>query len=152
MGPRDEFGLWFFPDPAGTGHVQAVPLGASDQSRRDAAQQALNGVRPAGNTPLFRSMIDGAAALASDDPGRNDAVVVLTDGEDTSSGVGADAVSSALSGTGVRLVVVTIGEIRCSDAGLTAITTATAGECVDADLASLDTTLRTATARLWGGR
>jgi len=152
MGPRDEFGLWFFPDPAGTGHVQAVPLGASDQARRDAAQQALNGARPAGNTPLFRSMIDGAAALSSDDQGRVDAVVVLTDGEDTSSGVGADAVSSALAGTGVRLVVVTIGEIRCSDAGLTAITTATAGECVDADLASLDTTLRTATAGLWGGR
>ncbi|GAA1224902.1 hypothetical protein GCM10009608_71370 [Pseudonocardia alaniniphila] len=152
MGPRDEFGLWFFPDPAGTGHVQAVPLGAPDRARRDAAQQALNGVRPAGNTPLFRSMIDGAAALPSDDPGRVDAVVVLTDGEDTSSGVGADAVSSALAGTGVRLVVVTIGEIRCSDAGLTAITTATAGECVDADLASLDTTLRTATAGLWGGR
>ena len=106
-------------------------------------------MRPAGNTPLFRSMIDGAAALASDDPGRDDAVVVLTDGEDTSSGVGADAVSSALSGTGVRLVVVTIGEIRCSYASLTAITTSTAGECVDADLASLDTTLRTATARLW---
>jgi Ca-activated chloride channel homolog len=152
MGPRDEFGLWFFPDPAGTGHVQAVPLGPPDQARRDAAEQALNGVRPAGNTPLFRSMIDGAAALPSDDPGRVDAVVVLTDGEDTSSGVGADAVSSALAGTGVRLVVVTIGEIRCSDAGLTAITTATAGECVDADLANLDTTLRSATAGLWGGR
>jgi hypothetical protein len=152
MGPRDEFGLWFFPDAAGTGHVQAVPLGAPDQARRDAAQQALNGVRPAGNTPLFRSMIDGAAALPSDDPGRVDAVVVLTDGEDTSSGVGADAVSAALAGTGVRPVVVTIGEIRCSDAGLTAITTATAGECVDADMTNLDTALRTATAGLWGGR
>jgi Mg-chelatase subunit ChlD len=152
MGPRDEFGLWFFPDPSGTGHVQAVPLGPYDTARREAAQQALNGVRPAGNTPLFRSMIDGAAALRSDDPGRVDAVVVLTDGEDTSSGLAADAVSTALAGTGVRLVVVTIGEIRCSDAGLTAITTSTAGECLDADLASLDTALRTATAGLWGGR
>jgi hypothetical protein len=152
MGPRDEFGLWFFPDPSGTGHVQAVPLGPYDTARREAAQQALNGVRPAGNTPLFRSMIDGAAALRSDDPGRVDAVVVLTDGEDTSSGLAADAVSTALAGTGVRLIVVTIGEIRCSDAGLTAITTSTAGECLDADLASLDTALRTATAGLWGGR
>jgi Mg-chelatase subunit ChlD len=152
MGPRDEFGLWFFPDQAGTGHVQAVPLGPSDPARVTAAQQALDGVRPAGNTPLFRAMIDGAVALGPAGPQPLDAVVVLTDGEDTSSGIPADAVSAALAGTGVRVVVVTIGEIRCSDAGLGAITTATAGECLDADLASLDTALRTATAGLWGGR
>jgi hypothetical protein len=52
----------------------------------------------------------------------------------------------------VRLIVVTIGEIRCSAAGLAAVTTATAGECVDADLANLDTMLGSATAGLWGGR
>ena len=46
----------------------------------------------------------------------------------------------------------TIGEVRCADAGLSAITTATAGDCVDADLANLDTALSTATAGLWGGR
>ena len=54
------------------------------------AAAALNGARPAGNTPLFRTMIDGAAALPPDDPAQVDAVVVLTDGEDTSSGVGAE--------------------------------------------------------------
>jgi hypothetical protein len=152
MGPRDEFGLWFFPDGLGTGHVEAVPLGPPETARLDAAQQSLDGVRPAGNTPLFRTMIDGAAALHADDPARVDAVVVLTDGEDTSSGLGADAVGAALAGPGVRLVVVTIGEIRCSDAGISAVTTATAGECLDADLSSLDAVLRTATAGLWGGR
>jgi Mg-chelatase subunit ChlD len=152
MGPRDEFGLWFFPDAAGTGHVQAVPLGPPDPARLNAAKQALDGVKPAGNTPLFRVLIDGAAALGPGDPARVDAVVVLTDGEDTSSGIAADAVSTALAGKGVRLVVVTIGEIRCSAAGLGAITTATAGECLDADLPSLDTAMRTATAGVWGGR
>jgi Ca-activated chloride channel homolog len=152
MGPRDEFGIWFFPDGLGTGHVEAVPLGPPDPARLGAAQQSLDGARPAGNTPLFRTMIDGAAALHAGDPAQVDAVVVLTDGEDTSSGLGADAVSAALAGSGVRLVVVTIGEIRCSDAGLAAVTTATAGECLDADLSSLDTALRTATAGLWGGR
>jgi Mg-chelatase subunit ChlD len=109
-------------------------------------------VRPAGNTPLFRTMTDGAAALGPADPGRVDAVVVLTDGEDTSSGLTADAVRASLAGSGVRLVVVTIGEIRCSDPGLNAITTATAGECRDADLSNLSTVLRTAIAGLWGGR
>lgn len=152
MGPRDRFGLWFFPDAAGTGPVEALPVGPSDPGRLDAARQLLAGVRPAGNTPFFRTVIDAAATLEPDDPDQVDAVVVLTDGEDTSSGVGADAVTAALSGTGVRVVVVTIGEIRCSDPGLAAITTATAGECVDADLANLDTTLGTATAGLWGGR
>jgi hypothetical protein len=152
MGPRDQFGLWFFPDAAGTGPVEALPLGPSDPARLAAAQQLLAGARPAGNTPLFRTMIDAAAALDPDDPAQVDAVVVLTDGEDTSSGLGADAVNAALAGSGVRLIVVTIGEIRCSDAGLAAVTTATAGECVDADLASLDTMLGSATAGLWGGR
>jgi hypothetical protein len=97
-------------------------------------------------------VIDAAATLEPDDPAQVDAVVVLTDGEDTSSGVGADAVTKALAGSGVRVVVVTIGEIRCSDPGLAAVTTATAGECLDADLTNLDTTLGTATAGLWGGR
>jgi hypothetical protein len=152
MGPRDQFGLWFFPDAAGTGPVEAMPLGPREDARLAAARQLLAGALPAGNTPLFRTMIDAAEALNPDDPAQVDAVVVLTDGEDTSSGLGPDAVSAALADSGVRLIVVTIGEIRCSDAGLAAVTTVTAGECVDADLASLDTTLRTAMAGLWGGR
>jgi hypothetical protein len=152
MGARDQFGLWFFPDTAGTGPVEAMPLGPREDARLAAARQLLAGVRPAGNTPLFRTMVDAAEALNPDDPAQVDAVVVLTDGEDTSSGLGPDAVSAALADSGVRLIVVTIGEIRCSDAGLAAVTTATAGECVDADLAGLASTLRGATAGLWGGR
>lgn len=152
MGPRDRFGLWFFPDAAGTGPVEALPIGPSDPSRLATARRLLSEVRPGGNTPLFRTVIDAAATLEPDDPAQVDAVVVLTDGEDTSSGVGADAVTQALAASGVRVVVVTIGEIRCSDPGLAAITTATAGECLDTDLTNLDTTLATATAGLWGGR
>ncbi|TWF81727.1 extracellular solute-binding protein [Pseudonocardia hierapolitana] len=152
MGPRDQFGIWLFPDAAGTGPLEALPVGPSDPARIAAAHQLLSGLQPAGNTPFFRTVIDAAATLEPDDPDQVDAVVVLTDGEDTSSGVGADAVTAALAGSGVRVVVVTIGEIRCSDPGLAVITTATAGECVDADPANLDTTLGTATAGLWGGR
>jgi hypothetical protein len=152
MGPRDEFGLWLFPDAAGAGHVEALPIGPPDEPRQTLARQALEGVRPAGGTPLFRTMIDAAAVLPGDDPTRVDAVVVLTDGEDTTSGLDAAAVDAAVAGRGVRLIVVTIGEVRCADAGLSAITTATAGDCVDADLANLDTALSTATAGLWGGR
>ena len=100
MGPRDQFGLWFFPDAAGTGPVEAVPVGPSDPARLAAAHQLLAGTRPAGNTPLFRTVIDAAATLEPDDPAQVDAVVVLTDGEDTSSGVGADAVTAALAGSG----------------------------------------------------
>ncbi|MHA6617905.1 vWA domain-containing protein [Pseudonocardia sp. DLS-67] len=152
MGPRDRFGLWSFPDAAGTGPVEALPVGPFDPSRLATARQLLSQVRPGGNTPLFRTVIDAAATLEPDDPAQVDAVVVVTDGEDTSSGVGAGAVTEALAGSGVRVVVVTIGEIRCSDPGLSAVTTATAGECLDADLTNLDTTLGTATAGLWGGR
>jgi Ca-activated chloride channel homolog len=152
MGPRDQFGIWFFPDAAGTAAVEAVPLGPRDPARLTAAQQALFGARPAGNTPLFRTMIDAAAALDPDDPTHVDAVVVVTDGEDTSSGIGVDAVRAALAESGVRVIVIAIGEIRCSGSGLTVITTATGGECYDATLADLETTVDVATAGLWGGR
>ncbi|GAA1255526.1 substrate-binding and VWA domain-containing protein [Pseudonocardia aurantiaca] len=152
MGPRDEFGLWLFPDASGAGHVEAVPIGPPDEPRHALARQALGGVRPAGGTPFFRTMIDAAAVLPGNDSTRVDAVVVLTDGEDTTSGLDAGAVDAAIAGRGVRLIVVTIGEVRCADAGLSAITTATAGDCVDADLANLETALSTATAGLWGGR
>ncbi|HYH31411.1 MAG TPA: substrate-binding domain-containing protein [Pseudonocardia sp.] len=152
MSPRDRFGIWFFPDDAGTGSVEAVPIGPPDPARLDAAQQALLGARPAGNTPLFRTVIDAAAALEPDDPDQVDAVVVLTDGEDTSSGLGPDAVSAALADSGVRVIVVAIGDVRCTGSGLSAIATATGGECYDAALSDLATTVGTATARLWGGR
>jgi Ca-activated chloride channel homolog len=152
MGPRDQFGLWLFPDSAGTGYVEAVPLGPPEPARIAAAEQVLNGLLPAGNTPLFRSMIDAAAALHPDDPAQVDAVVVVTDGEDTSSGLGPDAVSAALAGSGVRLVVIAIGELRCSDSGLAEVALATAGECIGADLSDLEQTLVTETAGLWGGR
>jgi Mg-chelatase subunit ChlD len=153
MGQRDEFGLWFFPDAPGTGHVETVALGPSDESRRAMAQRALGGVQSAGNTPLFRTIIDAAAAVRSSDrSSRVEAVVVVTDGEDTSSGVGSDAVNAAVAGSGVRLVVVTIGEVRCADSGLADIATRTAGECVDTDLPNLDTALASAIAGLWSGR
>jgi Mg-chelatase subunit ChlD len=109
-------------------------------------------VRPIGDTPLFRTMIDAAAALGPHDPARVDAVVVLTDGEDTSSGVGPEAVDAAFAASGARLIVVTIGEVRCSDARLGALAAQTGGECLDADLPTLDRTLGAATAELWGGR
>ena len=41
LGPQDEFGLWSFPDAAGTGHVEAMPIGGREDVRLAAANQAL---------------------------------------------------------------------------------------------------------------
>lgn len=155
VGPRDELGLWFFPDGTGDGHVEALPLGPVDAVRRAELQQRLLAVRPAGNTPLLRTIVDAAAAL--DHPGTDgttevNAVVVVTDGEDTSSGIGPQTVVEQLTGRGIRLVVVTIGEVSCAAAGLGVAAAATGGECRDADLSTLDTVLAAATVGLWGGR
>jgi hypothetical protein len=152
LGQGDEFGLWFFSDTfPPRGHIEKVPIGPPDPGRLAAAQSALAAVPAAGNTPLFRTVIDGVNRLAPGDQTPVNAVVVLTDGSDTASGIPAAAAKADVAGRGVRVIVITIGEVRCTDAGLHDIVTATAGDCFDADVSNLDDTVQSV-ARLWGGR
>jgi hypothetical protein len=155
LGGRDEFGLWFFPGGDGGGHTEAVAVGATTPERLAAARTALDGVAPAGGTPLLRSVVDGVTALsprvlrtpapaapAPDDPSAADpvgvrALVVLTDGEDTSSGITADDAAFQILDKGVRVVVVTLGEIRCTGEGLRGIVGTSGGDCVDADTSTV---------------
>lgn len=156
MGPRDEFGIWLFPDAAGTGHVEAVAPGPSDPGRVREAEQQLQAVRPVGNTPLLRAMFEGGAALEPA-PERTDTVVVVADGADNVGGVDVDALSAQVA-VGVRLTVVAIGELQCSGGGLDRITVQTGGQCLRAALPGLDSALpdlgsalESATAGSWGG-
>jgi Mg-chelatase subunit ChlD len=155
MSDRDEFGLWVF---QGTGAAprHLVPVGPSGADvdgvpRREATTRALGAVRPAGNTPLYRTIVAGTAALAPADPGRVDALVVLTDGEDQGSGITAAAMVTAVRTTGVRVFIVAIGEVSCGAPAIREVTRASAGGCVQASPANLDAELAELFRLLWGG-
>lgn len=156
MGERDEFGLTVFPaGPDGLGVRTAVPIGPRDgdvrgQSRRQAAAAELAAARPAGNTPLYRAIVEGVAAVGPSDASRVSALVVLTDGEDTTSGLDPQQVIGAIRDAGVRVFVVAIGEVTCSAAPLPEITERTGGRCVEADPTSIDTELAALFGGLWG--
>jgi hypothetical protein len=155
MSDRDEFGLWVF-QGSGRPPRQLVPVGPGGAEvngvpRRDATVRALGAVRPTGNTPLYRAIVGATGALGPADPGRIDAVVVLTDGEDYGSGITAAAMVNAVRATGVRVFVVAIGEASCGAPALAEVTRVSAGGCVQASPGDLDAELRELFRLLWGG-
>jgi Bacterial extracellular solute-binding protein len=155
MGERDEFGLWIFPDDRAGAARELVPIGPRDDligalPRREATGTALDQATPAGSTPLFRAIVDGVAAVGPSDDTRMSALVVLTDGEDTMSGLTSDQVREAVRGMGARVYVVTIGDLTCSAGVLDEITAVTGGRCVETDLASIDAELAELFNALWG--
>ncbi|WP_327010125.1 hypothetical protein OHA72_24515 [Dactylosporangium sp. NBC_01737] len=107
-------------------------------------------VRPAGNTPLLQTIVDGVRDVAAD-PGEGVAsLVVLTDGNDTS-GRSPSEVDAQVRGKGVRVFVVAIGEASCGTLPLRDVTAHTGGGCYDAGLDTLDDVLVTLFGLLWGG-
>jgi hypothetical protein len=157
MSGRDEFGLRIFPaDGKGVGVRELVPLGRSDvpiggTARRQAAADALAGVKPAGGTPLFATIVDGVKAVAADRDDQIASLVVLTDGNDNSSGLRPADVDAQVRGKGVRVFVVAIGEATCGTQSLRDITAHSGGACYDAGLDSVDDVLAELFGLLWGG-
>jgi Ca-activated chloride channel homolog len=156
MGERDEFGLWVFPDgPGGAGARETLAMGSRDEAvqgtpRRQATENVLKQVRPGGNTPLFKAIVDGVRAVGPSDDTRIGALVVLTDGEDTSSGLTAQAVGDAVRGAGVRLFVVAVGDATCATVALQDVAAGTGGRCLEADLGSVDARLAELFGTIWG--
>ncbi|MEN3310246.1 MAG: Ca-activated chloride channel [Micromonosporaceae bacterium] len=156
MGPADEFGLWTFPaNTGGTGVRAPVPIGSRDtpvagQPRTQATMRSL-GVQPAGGTPLFATIVKGVQALGGADGDRIRALVVLTDGEDTTSGLTAQQVLDAVRDKGVRVFVVAVGEASCAGPVLASLTAATGGGCYQADFETVDTRLAQLFGVLWEG-
>lgn len=87
-----EVGLWVFPDPAvrQRGHRQVAPVRpVGDGERRGRLAGQLAGIRavPDGATPLYAAVVDAVEAMhASWEPGKVNAIVLLSDGEDTGGG------------------------------------------------------------------
>jgi Ca-activated chloride channel homolog len=115
-------------------------------------------VEPDGGTPLFRAVIDGVSALTAGDEREPDdrtgmrALVVLTDGVDTTSGVAPAEAARQVAGRGVRIVVVALGDVRCADAGLAGLADRTGGECVQSSAAALPEQVQQIVSQLRGGQ
>lgn len=145
IGPGDEFALWSF---QGSGGPRKLTGFDSDSA---AVQAALGGVAPEGGTPLNRSIVDGVAALVPADPERVTALVVLTDGEDSGSGISREQLVDSVRDKGVKVFVVATGEASCASHSITDVTELTGGRCLEVNVASLDSRLTALFGVLWGG-
>jgi len=142
MGEADEFGLSIFSTiPATSGEV---PVGPRDgqiggTTRYQATVDSLNRTKPGGGTPLFRAVVDGVGAVGPSEDKWTSAVIVLTDGENTESGLTVSQVIDAVRGKGVRIFAVVVGgDATCSTVALAEVTKATGGDCVNAGVDSID--------------
>jgi Mg-chelatase subunit ChlD len=157
LGTADEVGLWAFPSGAsGRGVRQLVPIGRRDApyrgtARSDAAVAALSGVSPAGGTPLYDTILAGVGALAAGGEDEVVALVVLTDGMDTTSRVSGPGPVEQVAGKRVRVFVVAVGEASCVVPFLVAVTEHTGGSCRQADFDTVDDVLVELLGSMWGG-
>lgn len=155
LGDRDEFGLWAFGPPDSR---ELVPIGPAtgqrsggEREREQAAVEALAGLRPGGPTPLYRTILDGVSAAGGGDGDQVNALVVLTDGEDSEQD---DPTVEALAEVGPgdpRVFVVAVGESSCRAEPLIDVTSGTGGECIPADFDTLATQLAELFGVLWSG-
>lgn len=158
MGPNDQFGLWTFSGEGGPpGRQQLVDIAEGDERHRENTINALSDVRPAGDTPLYDTVIAGmqAIAVSAKDVGPR-ALVVLTDGHDTSSAMSAEAARQqvgSLAAAGVRLFVIATGQASCTGTqGLRDLATVGLGGCFDANPDQLDETVAQLFKSLWKGQ
>jgi hypothetical protein len=161
IGPEDEVGLWTFPRHKDRGqkpYDMLVDLGVGTAKLRVDAAAKLGGVKPGGGTPLYQAIVDGFQRLgqAGVGGGRTSALVVLTDGQDTSSGRTMQQIRATIEAkhktTGVRLFVVAIGEAGCEGAqGLEALTEGL-GACLDAQPDQISGTMAQLFESLWKGQ
>jgi Mg-chelatase subunit ChlD len=131
MAEKDEFGLSVFSGQDG-GVRELVPLGPKNgTARAESVLGALGAVAPEGATPLYRAIVDGVGAVGAASADSLTAVIVLTDGDDTTSGISSAQLVDSVRGKGVRVFVLAVGEARCAARELVEVTTATSGLCRD---------------------
>lgn len=153
LGDRDEFGIWAFGQP---GRRELLALGPATaqlrgQDREEAVTEALGELRPDGPTPLYRTILDGVAAVGGGAGDRVAALVVLTDGEDSEQDPAIIETLAGLDAAGVRVFVVAVGEGSCRAGALVGVTTRTGGACLRAEFDTLTSQLAELFGVLWSG-
>lgn len=146
VGGRDEFGLRTFSTVAANARP-IVPIGPPGAAVTGSLRAAVARIRPAGDTPLHRTIQQGAAQLrgGSGDPLR--ALVVVTDGQDTT-GRPPPTVAEL---SGVRLYVLAVGDAACAGSPLDRLAQGSGGDCYDTRADRLDATLDRLFTALWKG-
>ncbi|GHJ48369.1 hypothetical protein Cs7R123_57110 [Catellatospora sp. TT07R-123] len=130
IGTADQFGLLVFSGQPGMKPVRQIRQIAPLTPLQPAAVAAdLRRLWPNGDTPLYRAIAESAQVVRAA-PGEPDdlrAVVVLTDGRDTSK----PRPAAIEVPTGVRVFVLAIGEASCADQLLSDVTEGSDGDCVE---------------------
>ncbi|MFI5833151.1 caspase family protein [Micromonospora sp. NPDC051300] len=146
VGRRDEFGLRTFSTVTANAR-QIVPIGPPGPTVADGLRAEVRRIRPSGDTPLHQTVRQGAAQLrgGGGDPLR--ALVVVTDGQDTSRQPPPTPAELA----GVRLYVLAVGDAACAGSPLDRLAQGTGGDCYDTRADRLDGTLDRLFTALWKG-
>lgn len=95
---------------------------------RQVDMAGLEQTKPAGNTPLYQAIVDGARAA-----GPGGVLAVLTDGTNNVEGANLDQVTQS----GVRVMVLAFGEASCDEQALVDVTNRTGGSCRQAGVDTL---------------
>ncbi|WBB72328.1 caspase family protein [Micromonospora sp. WMMD1128] len=146
VGERDEFGLLTFSTVAANAR-QIVPIGPKKAAGAGSLGAEVARIRPAGDTPLHRAIQQGAAQLRDGGGEALRALVVVTDGRDTS-GQRAPTLAEL---SGVRLYVLAVADATCARSPLDRLAQGTGGDCYDTRTDRLDATLDGLFIALWKG-
>jgi Ca-activated chloride channel homolog len=137
LGDSDQAGLWIFPNPdQQKAYKQLVPISPVANGRA-ALDQAVGGLNASGGTPLYTTVSAAVAALtAGADPKHINAVVVLTDGQNSDGNNDLDGLLKQLGDqarleTGVRVFTIAYGADADSET-LARIARASRGAAYDA--------------------
>lgn len=156
---EDEFTLRAFPaeglrdQDAHSTTVLSVDGRGDLAQRQEQVERELRGVAGiiGGETPLFDAIDESARAMTGQaDPGQVRALVVVTDGHDSTSSIGVAALGERLAAEGARLFAVAVGEASCQ-AGLDRLAEGSGGQCYPTTIDNLDLTLSEIAAGLWRG-
>ena len=154
LGSQDQFGLWTFSGPDRKPHRPLLPtINTVGAGQRTDAVAKLAAVTPGGDTPLYRTIVDGIHAVGgAGSAGRKTALVVLTDGQDTSSDIKLDQTRAALNAaTGIEVYIVAIGEAACGGPHGLGVLTAGHGNCYDTGYDDISNTMARLFESLWKG-
>ena len=146
--PARRAGLWLFSTSAGpSGVLPVLPIVGSTTTARGVLGTAQ--WHPTGDTPLYQAMAAGVPAVGARADNAVNALVVLTDGQDTASGEWLDDVEREIAAhPHVRIFLITIGDASCG-VGEPCAVVASAGQCLPTTAGTVDQTLTTLFRILW---
>lgn len=137
LGDTDQAGLWIFPNPDRTApYKQLAPVSPMGGKRAELDSEVA-GLVSAGGTPLYAAVSAAAIVMkGSADTSHINAIVLLTDGQDTGKSIGLDGLlqqlgDQAAADTGVRVFTIAYGA-DADGATLARIARASRGAAYDA--------------------